>query len=232
MTEVKLDSSTRELGTRQVARLARAIFSDARGAIKYKQRLRPYICPFHVLVDHIPCNATLLDVGCGAGLFISLLAHLGRVQYAVGFDADRSAISAAQDISRTLSNSSRIRFEHRNAYEGWPEGLFDVVCLIDVMHHVSPDKQAGIIATAAKHLAEGGILLYKDMACRPLWRVWANRVHDLLSAGDWIHYAKMDDVIQWARLEGLNPVERGAMNMLWYGHEWCVFRARSSEKLG
>jgi len=224
VTDIEAHSRANGLAARDVAKLAQAIFADARGRIKYKQGLRPYICPFHVLIDYISPNATLLDVGCGAGLFISVLARLGRLQSAVGFDADRAAISAAQNISRALPNSSRIRFEHRDAHEMWPDGLFDVVCLIDVMHHVSPDKQAELITNATEHLAEGGILLYKDMACRPLWRAWANRLHDLLSVGEWIYYAKLDDVIAWARAEGLHLDDRGSMNMLWYRHEWCVFR--------
>jgi hypothetical protein len=44
-----------------------------------------------------------------------------------------------------------------------------VVSLIDVMHHVQPDKQGALIATAAAHVKQGGMLLYKDMGRRPLW---------------------------------------------------------------
>jgi 2-polyprenyl-3-methyl-5-hydroxy-6-metoxy-1,4-benzoquinol methylase len=81
-------------------------------------------------------------VGCGAGLFIALLARLGRIDAAVGFDADRTAVRAAQSITNVLPNPSRIRFEHRDAHELWPDGRFDVVCLIDVLHHVRSEKQA------------------------------------------------------------------------------------------
>jgi 2-polyprenyl-3-methyl-5-hydroxy-6-metoxy-1,4-benzoquinol methylase len=63
-----------------VVRLARTIYSEAHGGIKYKQVLRPYICPFHILIDLIPSEANILDVACGAGLFISLLARLGRIE--------------------------------------------------------------------------------------------------------------------------------------------------------
>jgi 2-polyprenyl-3-methyl-5-hydroxy-6-metoxy-1,4-benzoquinol methylase len=164
-------------------------------------------------------------------LFISLLASLHRIESAVGFDADNAAIQAAQTIATRLPNSSRIRFEHRDAHESWPEGRFDVVSLIDVMHHVRPRQQAELIATASMHVAEGGILIYKDIAGHPLWRAWANRFHDLLSAREWIFYAKLEEVITWAQLNGLHLDCIGSVNMLWYGHQWSVFRRRGAGTL-
>jgi 2-polyprenyl-3-methyl-5-hydroxy-6-metoxy-1,4-benzoquinol methylase len=220
-----LDTRSRDrLTVADVVTLTRKIYADAHGGIKHKQMLRPYICPFHILIKYIPFGANLLDVGCGAGLFISVLAHLDRIQSAVGFDADQTAIRFAQGITAKLPKFEQIRFEYRNVNDTWPAELFDVVCLIDVMHHVRPERQAELLATAAEHVAEGGILLYKDMARRPLWRAWANRLHDLLSVGEWIHYATLDDVIGWGVKKGLHVGETGAVNMLWYRHEWCVFR--------
>jgi ribosomal protein L11 methylase PrmA len=80
----------------QVATLAREIYRDSKASIRYKQGYRPYICPFHLLVDCIPRGASVLDVGCGAGLFVLLMATLGRIRSAIGFDEDYVAIHAAQ----------------------------------------------------------------------------------------------------------------------------------------
>lgn len=220
MTEIGADLTT----VPSIASFARALYGQVKSGSAWKQRLRPYICPFHVLVGYVGGGATVLDVGCGAGLFIAILAQLGRIRSALGFDADQRAILTAQKIARHLPNSNSIRFEHRSTNDVWPSGQFDVVCLIDVMHHVQPKKQPVVLATAAEHVAPGGILLYKDMARRPIWRAWANRLHDLVSAGEWIHYAKKEDVLDWARRSGLFPEEAGAVNMLWYRHEWCIFR--------
>lgn len=228
MTDLDTRSEDR-LTVADVATLARKIYADAHGRAKHKQMLRPYICPFHILIKYIPSGANLLDVGCGAGLFILVLAQLDRIQSAVGFDADQTAIQFAQCVTAKLQKAEQIRFEYRNINDTWPTALFDVVCLIDVMHHVQPERQAELLETAAEHVAEGGILLYKDMARRPLWRAWANRLHDLLSVGEWIHYATLDDVIGWGAKKGLHVGETGTVNMLWYRHEWCVFR-RSETK--
>ena len=219
-----MTSNLGNMSVAETAKLARTVFSDAGGGIKYKQTLRPYICPFHVMMNFIPSGATVLDVGCGAGLFTLMLARLQRIRSAVGFDADAAAIRAAQDIAATLPDGDRIQFVHCNAHDPWPDGRFDVVSLIDVMHHVEPDKRQEVIATAVRHLSDGGILLYKDMGSRPLWRAWANRIHDLLSVGQWISYAQLDEVIAWAQSQGLEVDVKGSLDMLWYRHEWCVFR--------
>jgi 2-polyprenyl-3-methyl-5-hydroxy-6-metoxy-1,4-benzoquinol methylase len=204
--------------------MAREIYADSPAGIRYKQGFRPYICPLHVLIDFIPKNGTLLDVGCGAGLFIALLARLGRIESGVGFDADHQAIRAAQSVARSFPNPARFCFEQRDVHEPWPDKCFDIVCLIDVLHHVPPRQQADLIALAAEHVSPGGVFLYKDMVRRPRWRAWANRAHDLLLARQWINYAGISDVILWATSAGLRLDHRGDLNMLWYGHEWCLFR--------
>jgi 2-polyprenyl-3-methyl-5-hydroxy-6-metoxy-1,4-benzoquinol methylase len=204
--------------------IARELYADTPAEIRYKQIFRPYICPLHALIDFIPKNAALLDVGCGAGLFIALLARLGRIDSAVGFDADHRAICAAQSVARNLPNSARLCFEQQDVHAPWPAKCFDIVCLIDVLHHVPPWQHADLITVAAQHVSPGGIFLYKDMTRRPRWRAWANRAHDLLLARQWINYARINDVIRWATSAGLRLDQRGNLNMLWYGHEWCVFR--------
>jgi 2-polyprenyl-3-methyl-5-hydroxy-6-metoxy-1,4-benzoquinol methylase len=218
------DHARSTLTVANVSALARTIYADTQSGIGRRQKLRPRICPFHILIDHVPAGVTILDVGCGAGLFILLLARLGRIRSAVGFDADRAAILTAQKIAAQLPNSELIQFEHRDANDAWPAGCFDVVCLIDVLHHVKPEYQAELFKTAIDHVADGGMLLYKDMASRPLWRAWANRLHDFLVVHERIYYAELDEVVTWARKGGLCLAETGEIDMLWYRHEWCVFR--------
>jgi 2-polyprenyl-3-methyl-5-hydroxy-6-metoxy-1,4-benzoquinol methylase len=204
--------------------LAKMIYANTSGGIGFKQSLRPYICPFHALIRIIPRGATVLDVGCGAGLFIALLAHLGRVRSAVGFDSNERAIEAAREVAHRFPTPAGFCFECRNAKDSWPAGRFNAVCLIDVLHHVSPSEQQAVIVAAANRVSEGGVLLYKDMVQRPYWRAVANRLHDGILAREWIHYANLADVISWANDAGLVLEARDATNMLWYGHEWCLFR--------
>src|SRR5207245_1551598 len=82
VTKINSNACETSLAVQEVAELAREIYARVGTLIRLKQRLRPYICPLHALIEYIPSNANVLDVGCGAGLFIALLGRLGRIQSA------------------------------------------------------------------------------------------------------------------------------------------------------
>lgn len=197
------------------------------------QHHRPRICPFERLLAHVPTGSRVLDVGCGGGLLLGLLAAAGRLstepgRASIGFDSSRGAIDTADamlDAWRARRGSpAPIEFRCLGVEEPWPEGAFDCVTIVDVMHHVPPAHQRSTIQLAATHVRPGGVLLYKDMCRRPRWRAWANRLHDLALARQWIHYADVRDVESWARDAGLALIASEDHARLWYGHELRVFR--------
>jgi len=189
------------------------------------QALRPAICPFDRLVPLVPPGSAVLDVGCGAGLFLGLLAARGRIRSGLGFDASRPAIALAERMRRALppEQGRLLTFERRDVGDRWPEDLFDVVALIDVMHHVAPPGQRALLEQAAACVKPGGLFIYKDMARRPRWRAFANRLHDLVMARQWIHYLPLETARRWGMDCGLTVAEEGRCTMLWYAHEWLVF---------
>ena len=191
------------------------------------QKLRPLICPFDALVESIPPGARVLDVGCGSGLFLGLLAATGKLSYGLGFDTNAGAIARAEQMSQKLAGKVQLEFQQRDVSEGWPEGLFDVVSVVDVMHHVPPEHQASVIQLAATRLKPGGLLLYKDMVQRPHWRAFMNRMHDLVLARQWINYASIGDVRRWMEHADLEVGELQRFDMLWYGHELLIARAKA-----
>jgi 2-polyprenyl-3-methyl-5-hydroxy-6-metoxy-1,4-benzoquinol methylase len=194
------------------------------------QSLRPYICPFDRIVPLVPPGSDVLDVGCGAGLFLGLLAVRGRLKSGLGFDASSSAIALAEQMRQSLpaQHRERLSFERRDVGDAWPADLFDVVALIDVMHHVPPPGQRALLEQAAARVRPGGLFLYKDMARRPRWRAFANRLHDLVMARQWIHYLPLDVARRWGTDCRLSIEEEGRCAMLWYAHEWLVFRKPSA----
>jgi len=218
------NASNANLSVADVVAITRRIYSQAKGIVRAKQAIRARICPFHILAGYVPTGGTVLDVGCGNGLWILLLAQLGRLRGAVGFDTNAKTIAVAQQAANQFTNSNIVRFEYRDANDEWPSGQFDMVSLIDVLHHVPPQHQINVLKAASECVAEGGLLLFKDIGTRPLWRAWANRMHDLLFAGEWVNYRDVDDVILWAEDEGLHVEDRGAVDMYWYRHEWCILR--------
>lgn len=205
-------------------RRVRRLYHDAPFFVRTLQTLRPFICPFHELISLVPPDSRILDVGCGSGFFLAILADSSRVFEAVGFDCNTKSVEIAGAVLDKVHKSAKFNVFCIDATQPWPVGPFDVVSIIDLMHHVPPDKQHSILANAAKVLKSGGILIYKDMVSRPRWRAWANRLHDLIIAHQWIYYIPFETVKKWAYDEGFKCEGIKYCNMLWYGHEWGIFR--------
>lgn len=209
-----------------LSRIAESLFLDSPLKSRLIQKYRPYICPFDELIDFVPHESSIMDVGCGGGLFLCLLAGIERIRKGYGFDSSRQAIEEAQSmtvLAKKYGYGADLKFEMRSATSEWPNSTFDVVSIIDVMHHISPSAQCSVIEKAAAHVKPGGRLIYKDMCRRPLWRALANRLHDLMLAREWIFYAATSDVNKWATNNALKLLHSSRINLLWYGHELLVF---------
>lgn len=191
---------------------------------------RPRICPFDELSSHVSEGASVLDIGCGVGLFLNLLARKGRLASAVGFDAAATPIGFANLALKTFKSAAEVRFEHRSAEAGLPQGKFSVVSMIDVLHHIAPEYQRSTILEAASRVAPGGTFLFKDIGSRPIWRAWANRIHDLVLARQWINYVEEDDVEKWMISAGFDLVDKRTINMWWYGHKLITFKSVETRK--
>lgn len=219
---VVLQTGGRKWDTGDVARVARNLYRKAPLQARVLQALRPYICPFDELMGFLPSAGSVLDVGCGAGLFLGLTGTAQPGLCAYGFDADSDAIRAARAMAATNFPDGRISFHQADAGAPWPDFNAEVVSMIDVLHHIPSGIQRSVIADAFAHVKPGGIFLYKDMAERPLLRAWWNRLHDLVMARQWIHYRSINEVERWLLEMGAQIVEKRAKNLGPYGHEFVV----------
>lgn len=168
----------------------------------------------------------MLDVGSGAGLFLGLLASERRISEGVGLDTNPDAIAVARGMAKRatqLGFRSHLRFEQIEPQGPWPSGHFDVVSLIDVMHHIPPPSRRELFRKATSRLRHSGTLIYKDISARPRWRAWANRLHDLVIAKQWIQLVPIRQVEEWAIADQLKLEHADYIPRLWYGHDLRVW---------
>lgn len=113
----------------------------------------------NILKQHLPFqNAKVLDIGCGGGLFLSLLKEQGVE--VIGIELSDSRAQYAKSKHGLEIHKRPIESDY------WQKGyanLFDAVTLWDVIEHVNYPIQT--LQSAAKVLKQGGLLLI-DTPCR------------------------------------------------------------------
>ena len=215
---------------RTLDKIISKLYAENGSITRLRQHMRVRIFPIEQLIAIIPPHSHVLDVGCGDGLLAGLLLDRegGRASSVVGFDSNPKAIRNARQMAKASRFGSSAVFECTGVDSAWPtcrstaKGQFDVVTMVDIMHHLAPTLQVGIWAKVATTLRSGGLLVYKDMARKPAWMALANRLHDLVFAAQWAHYTDIGDDIKKARDSGLMERDRLEISRLWYRHNLAV----------
>ena len=211
---------------REIAALAWFSYSKSPFLFRCLSSLRTFICPMLPLLNQVPEDATVLDLGCGSGLFLLLLVANDKVAYAVGCDSNLKALNSAQQAISQLPSkkaNTQVSFMRAEIPENWPNEEFSIVSMIDVMHHVPPPLQQSFFEAATRRLKSGGYLIYKDMCKYPYWKATANRIHDLLLARQLIYYVPSQTIKKWGKDCGIEVVTEKYYSKYFYGHELLVF---------
>lgn len=212
------------LNREEIIQMARDLYGGAPITIRLLQTARPLICPFEDIIQWVPERGRILDIGCGAGLFLGLAASARPELLALGFDIKAGVIAEAQAMARRRTIDDRIIFESYDVNDPYPAGPFAAVSMIDVLHHIPEAEQRGVVTNASSLLSPGGTIIYKDMAEKPVLSALWNRFHDLVMARQWINYRPIDEVEEWLVEDGVKIIARSAKSTGPYRHEWLIGR--------
>jgi len=112
-------------------------------------------------VDALERGIDVLDVGCGSGRALNLMAAAYPNSRFIGYDLSPEAISAgkAEAHARGLSN---LRFELRDVSELDVERQFDLITAFDAIHdQANPDR---VLRGISQALRDDGRFLMQDIA--------------------------------------------------------------------
>lgn len=137
--------------------------------------IRWRVCPLPAIAAHVPDAGVILDLGCGHGLFAQLLARESSRREVIGVDLDAHKVALAQTL--TLPN---LRFVVGDVAETAVPPA-QAVTIIDVFYLVPYDIQEQLLSVCAEKLAPGGVIVLKEMAEKPRWKVWLNWLEETLA---------------------------------------------------
>jgi SAM-dependent methyltransferase len=128
--------------------------------------VRHAVIPWQELLDRCKGHASILDIGCGHGLFLHLLKRRHPEMICVGYDHDRAKIRSARRSQKT-PNLFFLSARHKDALRGMN---FDCVALIDVLYAIPFEKWPATLKLARDCLKPGGSLLLKETVNIPAWK--------------------------------------------------------------
>lgn len=114
----------------------------------------------------------VLDLGCGPGSFLSVLAEAKPGVRAIGVDIASRQIEYARTEVAAKFLDGRIEFRALGPGFGvpdFPDGAFDVVTCIEVIEHIHPYYAIRMLTEAKRVLKPGGKFLITTPNYRSLW---------------------------------------------------------------
>jgi SAM-dependent methyltransferase len=107
----------------------------------------------------LPADPRILEIGCGTGHNLEMLARFGRVD---GIEIDEAARAIA---SARLGH--KVMDSPLPELPGIDDNAYDLVAILDVLEHVEQDREA--LASIARKLRPGGKLLITVPAFPWMW---------------------------------------------------------------
>lgn len=217
-----------EAGTsaiREVIHSFRSPIVRAYSRVRFTIMRQPFL---EEIGQYLPSSGDVLDLGCGFGLFSLFYAMTKPALRIAAVDLDAARVAAATASAERL-RLTNVTYEASDATT-WKTGRqFDAIYMLDLVHHLPQARVPAFLADVARLLRPSGILIIKDVADRPRYKMLFTLLLDRLLVG-------MEPIRYWppaelmAVLTGLGfEVVRHRMNdVLPYPHILYVCRRRAS----
>lgn len=159
-------------------------------------RIRWRLCPFEKIESQLPREGTIVDVGCGFGMFANYLKVKSNNRVVLGFDKSSRRIEAAKASIRPGGN---IEFFNEEADLKKFSNLSGVV-MTDFLHHVNYEYQERLLRDTFSALAEGGRLVILDLDTKPRWKyLMVKAIDRVLNPRQEICYRSEENFMQLLR---------------------------------
>ncbi len=172
--------------------------------------------------QYLPKQGSVLDVGCGFGLFALYFAITRPDIEVQGFDLNERRIASARRAAAKLGVLN-VHFQVADASTfTWREPLQGAY-LLDLIHHIPVDAVRPLLNQIISNLAQQRYLIVKDIARKPFYKVAFTWLLD--KAMDFrapVHYWRTADLTTLLKSLGVDVFHHRMADYLPYPHALYV----------
>jgi len=168
--------------------------------------------------QYLPDEGTVIDVGCGIGLF-SLYYALGAPKLTIrGIDLNPNRVAMATAASKRLGIEN-VSYSKASAVGFAPEGTVQGAYILDVLHHIPEDAVEPLVSALFSSLVPGGRLLIKDVDTQPAYkRVFTHLLDIMMDPRAPVRYWGSDELPELLSRVGFKVYRHCMVDYLPYPH--------------
>jgi SAM-dependent methyltransferase len=114
------------------------------------------------LAECLEAGGTILEVGCGTGNLLALLAKTFPKAHCIGVDIDEDSVTSARQRLQKAGVADRAEARKGSVSAAVQAASVDAVVMVEVLHEIAQDLRPFVIAQSAAALKPGGWLVIVD----------------------------------------------------------------------
>lgn len=177
--------------------------------------------------QYLPSKGRILDLGSGFGLFSLYFASTGPDREIVGVELNEGRVEQARKSAKKLG-LDHVQYHVGDVLEWEAAGQFDAIYMLDVIHHLPMEYVPEFLGKLHSLLKPGGIFIIKEVADRPLFKMWFTLLLDRLMVGmtEPIHYWSPPELQGHLERLGLDVKRHWMRDFLPYPHILYICRPK------
>jgi len=174
--------------------------------------------------QYLPASGTVLDIGCGFGLFSLYYAKRFPDLNILGIDHNPKRIKMARHAAEKLGLTN-VRYETGDAVSLSVDDSLDGAYMLDIIHHIPWDAVQNMLKQLHTRLKPEGILIVKDVNVRPAYKRWFTLIMDkLMDLKGRVHYWDQYDLMKLFHQTGFQTHYHSMVDILPYPHILYICR--------
>jgi cyclopropane fatty-acyl-phospholipid synthase-like methyltransferase len=177
--------------------------------------------------QYLPATGSVLDIGCGFGLFSLYYAATGPRRFVRGLDLNGRRVALARRAAARLGLDN-VAYEAGDARDFKGDGEVSAAYMLDIVHHVPPSSVPPLLRALRRCLPAGGRLLVKDVDTRPAPKRWFTWLLDrAMAPATPVHYWSAEELTRALADAGFVVHRHLMVDVLPYPHVLYVCQARA-----